>query len=183
MTDKGSGPRIREPRSSLALSFLSNYRGVMNAPATHRADSPHTVLPHESDALASVAALLKVTKVPALVGPDGKHIPLPNDLYEVMRDVVGALMEGKAVSVAPHTALMTTQQAAEFLGVSRPTVVKLLEGGQIPFSQPSRHRRVQVGDLLEYQRAVGSERRRTLDELTRRETAEGTRADAFIETR
>jgi excisionase family DNA binding protein len=149
---------------------------------------PHTVLPHATDAhandaLASVAALLKVTDVPALVGPDGKQIPLPHDLYEVMRDVVGALMEGKAVSVAPHTALMTTQQAAEFLGVSRPTVVKLLEGGQIPFSQPGTHRRVQVGDLLEYQRAIGSERRRTLDELTRRETAEGTRADAFIETR
>src|SRR5659263_231984 len=125
MTNGGSESRIRGPRPSLALSFLSNYRGAMSASATHRADMPHTVLPHATDAhandaLASVAALLKVTDVPALVGPDGKQIPLPHDLYEVMRDVVGALMEGKAVSVAPHTALMTTQQAAEFLGVSRP---------------------------------------------------------------
>lgn len=155
----------------------------MKRETTQRADAHSTVLPRESTDLASVAALLKVTSVPALVGPDGKHIPIPHDLYVVMRDVVGALMEGKAVSVAPHTALMTTQQAADFLGVSRPTVVKLLETGQIRFSQPGRHRRVQVGDLLEYQRAVRSDRRRALDELTARETEDGTRADAFVETR
>lgn len=155
----------------------------MTAETTHLADEPSTVLPHSTDDLASLAALLKVTSVPALVGPDGTQVRLPHDLYEVMRDVVSALASGKAVTVVPRNAVMTTQEAAEFLGVSRPTVVKLLEEGRIAFSQPGTHRRIQVGDLLEYQRTARKERLRRLDEMTRLETTEGTRADSFVETR
>lgn len=60
---------------------------------------------------------------------------------------------------------LTTQETAELLGVSRPTVVKLLESGEIAFEQPGRHRRVRLADVLVYQKRVSRDRRDALDRM------------------
>lgn len=73
---------------------------------------------------------------------------------------------GKAISLAPTTQRLTTQQAANFLGISRPTLVKLLEAGEIPFDRPGRHRRVGLLDLLAYQSSRRSDRKDMLQRLT-----------------
>jgi len=65
----------------------------------------------------------------------------------------------------PHSSL-TTQEAADFLGISRPTLVKLLEQGEIPYEQPGRHRRVMFSDLLAYRQRRQEERRAALDRMT-----------------
>lgn len=44
------------------------------------------------------------------------------------------------------------------LGVSRQTLVRMLDKGLIPFSRPSRHRRIRLNDLLEHERASRSRR-------------------------
>ena len=63
----------------------------------------------------------------------------------------GALAEGRPVTLACHEPTLSTQAAADLLGVSRPTLVRLLDSGVIPFDQPNRHRRVQLADLVAYQ--------------------------------
>jgi excisionase family DNA binding protein len=80
--------------------------------------------------------------------------------------VVQAMREGKAISILPQTQRLTTQEAADFLGISRPTFVKLLEGGEIPFEQPGRHRRVFLSDLLAYQQKRQTDRHATLNRMT-----------------
>ena len=80
----------------------------------------------------------------------GDRVELPAELYGVLRQVVEALQQGLAVTVAPRTLKLTTQQAADLLGVSRPTVVKLLNDGRIPFERLGTHRRVLLPDLLAY---------------------------------
>lgn len=89
-----------------------------------------------------------------LAGPDGDRVELPAEVYEVLRQIVDALQHGLAVTVAPLTQTLTTQQAADLLGVSRPTVIKLLDVGKIPFDRPGDrgHRRILLRDLLEYQK-------------------------------
>lgn len=64
---------------------------------------------------------------------------------------------------------ITTQQAADILGVSRPFVVALLERGEIPFERlgASSHRRIKRGDVLAYQDSMRETRRDALAEMTR----------------
>lgn len=82
-------------------------------------------------------------------------MPVPAELRAVLVDVVRAMRRGQGVTVAPLSQQLTTQQAADLLGISRPTLVKLLESGQIPFRTPGRHRRVLLQDVL----AFGQQRR------------------------
>ncbi|HEX5401719.1 MAG TPA: helix-turn-helix domain-containing protein [Pseudonocardiaceae bacterium] len=80
----------------------------------------------------------------------GDRVELPVEICQMLRQVVRALQQGLAVTVAPQATTLTTQQAAELLGVSRPTVIKLLDGGLIPFERIGSHRKILLRDLLEY---------------------------------
>lgn len=105
----------------------------------------------------------------ALVGADGQVVELPEYVFDVLRTVVFAMQEGKAVSVVPQSQMLTTQQAADYLGISRPTLVKLLESGQLEYSRPGagRHRRVKLADLLDYEEKHRTKRRSRLAETTK----------------
>lgn len=75
------------------------------------------------------------------------------------------MSRGQAITVAPHDQTLTTQAAADLLGISRPTLVKLLERGEIPYTQPGRHRRLRLPDVLAYRYRTHVAAERGLDEL------------------
>lgn len=136
-----------------------------------------TVLPPaDLEAMLDLSRFLAHVSAPAaLLGPDGETVPLPMEAYQVLVSVVESMRAGKAITVAPLDQRLTTQEAANFLGISRPTLVKLLEQGDIPYERPaaSRHRRVRLDDVLDYQRRMRAERRQALDELTAQAAADG----------
>ena len=127
-----------------------------------------TVLPGKpAQRMADLLVALRSRGRPALVAADGTRIELPEELYEVLTDVVGALSQGLAITVAPQHTVLTTSQAAELLGISRPTLVRLLESGEIPFEKPGRHRRIRLRDVLAYQERARRARAARLDEMVR----------------
>lgn len=134
-----------------------------------------TVLPpSDMAAMLRLATFLKQHSQPAgLIGPDGQQVPLPLEVFEVLVQVVEALQAGKAITVAPLEQRLTTQQAADLLGVSRPTLIKLLEENEIPYEQPGRHRRVRLSDVLAYRQRRRQERRARLADVTRQSVEDG----------
>lgn len=69
------------------------------------------------------------------------------------------------VNVAPLSATLTTQEPADYLGISRPTLVRILERGEIPMEKPGRHRFVRLKDLVDYQGRTKEQRRAALEEM------------------
>lgn len=129
-----------------------------------------TVLPPEQSldhllALFEEASSAETQPPAELVGPQGERTVLPHEVYEVLHQVVLAMAQGQAVTVAPHHQTLTTQEAADLLDISRPTLVRLLEAGEIPYEQPGRHRRVLLRDVLAYQERRRRERAEALDEM------------------
>jgi excisionase family DNA binding protein len=134
------------------------------------AANERTVLPPaRPEALSGwVAALARLRgETAALVAPDGTQLDLPPEVFEVLRQVVLAMSQGLAITVAPQHTVLTTSEAAHLLGISRPTLVRLLEAGEIPYEQPNRHRRVRLADLLAYQERTQRARAAGLDEMVR----------------
>jgi excisionase family DNA binding protein len=127
-----------------------------------------TVLPPEDlGRLGGVLAALTQGRAQgaALVGPDGERLDLPPEVFEIFRAVVESLSQGLAITIAPHQMILSTSEAADILGVSRPTLVRLLEAGEIPFRQPGRHRRVRLADVLAYQERAGRHQAAGLDQM------------------
>lgn len=131
--------------------------------------SDRTVLPPEQpERLLELLSALDEegeSNAPALVGRGGTRVEMPDELYEVLRDVLDALVHGMAITVAPTHTTLSTSQAAKLLGVSRPTLVSLLEQGAVSYEQPARHRKVKLGDLLAYRERTRRSRAAGLDQM------------------
>ena len=87
----------------------------------------------------------------SLVSPDGAdRVAVPAELHQVLLRSSNAMSQGLAVTITPQTLQLTTQQAADLLGISRPTLIKLLDNDQIPHQRIGTHRRLQLRDVLDY---------------------------------
>jgi excisionase family DNA binding protein len=92
-------------------------------------------------------------------------IELPAGAVKLLMAILEDMASGRAVTVVPQNAELTTQQAADVLNVSRPFLIGLLEDKKLPYRMVGTHRRVRFEDVLRYKEAIDAERRKALDEL------------------
>jgi excisionase family DNA binding protein len=100
-----------------------------------------------------------------LTGDDGNEREVPRRLYELVEQALPMIAEGKAVAVIEVSHDLTTQQAAEILGCSRPHLIALVEGGKLACYMTGTHRRIRLSDLLEYKRRRDAKVSAALDEM------------------
>jgi len=92
-------------------------------------------------------------------------IDLPEPLVKLLKRVALALKEGKPIILIPETENLTTQAAADFLGVSRPYLIQLLNERKINFHKVGTHRRIYLKDVHRFMNERDQARHGALDKL------------------
>lgn len=133
-------------------------------------DKPDTIVPSEEDAkMAAESSRILASKRPErelrVRLDDGQELRLPNAAARLLSHLLTEMAQGNAVTIIPIHAELTTQEAADYLNVSRPYLVKLLEEKTIPHHRVGTHRRIRFQDLSAYKERMEAEREAALDEL------------------
>lgn len=100
-----------------------------------------------------------------VIDGDGE-MEVPVSALRMLVDILANMAEGNAVSIVPIHAELTTQQAADFLGVSRPYLVGLVDAGEIPHHKVGTHRRIFFRDVLAYRKQRMGQSLAALDALS-----------------
>lgn len=95
----------------------------------------------------------------------GTELRLPSAVKTLLIHLLTEMSKGNAVTIIPIHAVLTTQEAADFLNVSRPHLVSLLEKGEMKFHMVGTHRRIRFSDLSEYKEKHESVREAAMQEL------------------
>jgi excisionase family DNA binding protein len=125
-------------------------------PITH----PNT---EQQQVLALERALLRGE--PSFVTSAGERIEIPGTVFEVLRTAVGFMSRGQAITLLPDNQAITTQRAADILGMSRPFFIKQLDGGLMAHHRVGNQRRVYLRDVLAFAKRRDEERLAALDKL------------------
>jgi excisionase family DNA binding protein len=98
-------------------------------------------------------------------GAPEETVSIPAAAFRLLGDILTQMAQGNAVTLIPVHAELTTQQAADFLNVSRPFLVEQLEKKAIPYRKVGTHRRILFRDLMAYKEAMDRNRLLALNEL------------------
>lgn len=81
---------------------------------------------------------------------DGRNVDLPKDVSAIVTTVLESLSKGSRVVISTTPKELRTTAAAEMLGISRPTLLKLVREGELPSHKVGAHHRFLLNDVLEY---------------------------------
>jgi excisionase family DNA binding protein len=105
----------------------------------------------------------------SFTAPNGPTIELPQRVNTLLLDILDKIALGRAVSVRTLPDQLSTTVAADILGVSRPTLMRLIRAGKLPAHKVGSHTRVQRHDLFALKRLRLRKQVAAFEELRRLE--------------
>ncbi len=125
-----------------------------------------TILARETSlVLASRTQSTDPLQLRLLDDPSARTLNLPASVVRLLVHILEEMARGNAVTLIPVHAELTTQEAADMLNISRPSLIQLLDEGKIEYRRVGTHRRVRFEALMAYKRRADAERRAVLAEL------------------
>lgn len=102
-----------------------------------------------------------------LTTDQGEHptVEVPPAALKLIGQLLGAISEGRPISLVPANQELTTVEAAHFLNVSRPFVIKEIDAGRLPCRLVGTHRRIAFDDLLAYARKMRAQQESALERM------------------
>ena len=100
-------------------------------------------------------------------GCDTISITVNGVAIEVSPELEDAVKRAQKGTLRPLPNEMTTTQAAEFLDVSRPFVIKLTQRGELPCRKVGKHRRIPTSAVVEYREKMYQQSQKAADEMAR----------------
>jgi excisionase family DNA binding protein len=100
-------------------------------------------------------------------GSDSARLEVPPATLRLLSQILALMARQQTFVLCPESSELTTKQAAEVLGVSRPFLIRVLEAGDIPYRKVGRHRRVLMKDVLSYKQTTQIKRQTAMDDLVR----------------
>lgn len=100
-----------------------------------------------------------------LVSSDGEEVTVPVQLFNVLRQIAATLARGDGVAITVISRELSTTEAARVLGMSRPTLVRLIDSGDIPSHKVGSHRRLLMQDVLSYRQQQIRQQRQAYEAL------------------
>lgn len=97
--------------------------------------------------------------------PEDETVVLPPSALKMLVEILDEMGRGNTVAVIPVHAELTTQEAADMLSISRPSLIQLLDEGNIEYRKIGTHRRVRLVSLLAFKKRVHAQRLAALNEL------------------
>jgi excisionase family DNA binding protein len=106
---------------------------------------------------------------------DGKHptVDVPPAALKLIGQVLGAMSEGRPITLLPAQQEFTTVEAANFLNVSRPFIIKEIDAGRLPHRMVGTHRRIAFDDLVAYARDMRRRQEGALERMAENACALG----------
>lgn len=98
-------------------------------------------------------------------GADMVTLRVPRELAELLQEVLPRVASGDIISFVSIPKDVTTSAAATMLGMSRPTLMKLVAAGRIPSHKVGTHTRLTSADVHTYRQQLLGERRAAYEEL------------------
>ena len=92
----------------------------------------------------------------------GEKIALSETEYQTIQELLNLQRKGKSVTIVSHDKYMTTQEAADFLNMSRPYLIKILENDEIPYIKVGNRRKILTEDIMRYQKKRDKSRRQIM---------------------
>jgi excisionase family DNA binding protein len=141
-----------------------------------RTSEVRTIIPSENDQ--KLAAESRLALEPLVETTHSLHVQLldsdtpnramsiPAPAVRMLSRILEEMAKGNAMTLIPANAMLSTQEAADLLNVSRPFLVQLLEAGRIPYQRLGSHRRVRIDDLMSFKASSDANREDALRQLT-----------------
>jgi excisionase family DNA binding protein len=133
-------------------------------------EKPDTVIPSPED----TALATRSSRILAKAKPDsgltvhldgGEILALPEAATRLLSHILMEMAQGNALTLVPIHTELTTQEAANYLGVSRPYLISMLEAGNFPFTKVGTHRRIRFKDIKAFKDAREKTREAAMRDL------------------